>query len=168
MKNEELYMVLIFYFIFLTFQKAYSATMDVDLIADIIPNTHLDLHLDIFRQILSASNLMIIIYIFCNFKLNLFLIAILSSLFIKSLCFFLLQKKYIYYVTNNRSSFVEYVSSHFKWINLYSSLIYIAFGIYLISKIFDISKILTFTISSIFLFVSIYCIGLYYNKHMLF
>jgi hypothetical protein len=168
MKNEELYATLIFYFIFLTFQKAYSATMDVDLIADIIPNSKFDVYLNAFRQFLSGINLMIIIYIFYNFKLNLFLITILSLLFIKSLCFFLLQKKYIYYVTNNKSSFVEYVSTHFKWINLYSSLIYIAFGIYLVSKIFDISKILTFTISSIFLFVSIYCIGLYYNKHMLF
>ena len=167
MKNEELYMVLIYYFIFLTFQKAYSATMDVDLIADIIPNSHLDLHLDIFRQILSASNLMIIVYIFCNFKLNLFLIAILSTLFIKSMCFFLLQKKYIYHITNNKSYIVEYISTNFKWINLYSSLIYIAFGIYLISKIFNVSKILTFCFSSMFLLVVIYSLGLYHNKHMI-
>jgi hypothetical protein len=168
MKNDELYMVLIYYFIFLTFQKAYSATLDVDLIADIIPNSRFDLYLDIFRQILSATNLMIIFYLFYNFKLNIFLIAILSILLIKSVCFFLLEKKYIYYITNKKSFMVEYFSKNFPWINLYLSLIYIAFGIYLIYKIFNISKVLTFAISSIFLLVSIYCIGLYYNHHMLF
>ena len=97
MKNEELYTTLIYYFLFLTFQKAYSATMDVDLIANIIPNSKLDVYFDAFRQTLSGINLAALVYIFYTFKLNIFLIVILSILLLKSICFFLLEEKYIYY-----------------------------------------------------------------------
>ena len=135
---EDLYTILIIYFIFLVYQKSLAIFMESKFptYEDIKKTTPFWQNVYKLREINAFISLMFIIYIFTNFKVNHYTFVVLCMLLLSVVNFFLFNSHYVYYIIQKNSAndkFVKFMSTE---TNVYLNYITVLYVIYAMIQIF--------------------------------
>lgn len=138
--SDQVYQILIYYFIFAFFQRmlAVYVSYNLDSIHEDINNASPFMqYLFRIRQILSFVNVFFITYIFYNFKLNNYIFVLLFLLFIKSLEFIIIGTGWIFYfIEENEDN--KYVTNFIdNQIGFYINIFTYFYILYLLLKLYS-------------------------------
>jgi hypothetical protein len=105
MRNENVYITLIYFTIFIFTKKI------LDIIVEINVPTYKDLDkksefvkmLVKIRDLLSLVTIVSILYLFCFYKLNKYLVFLFALLLVYNIEYFLIDHRFIYYFFNNNA-----------------------------------------------------------------
>jgi hypothetical protein len=97
-KNNNVYSILIIFFIFIAIKKTYDIFIDYKYptYEYIEKADSSQQYLFTIRNLFSLSSIVFILYIIYFFKLNTFIFTILILFFIQNIMYFLIDKRYIY------------------------------------------------------------------------
>lgn len=144
MKNSNTYLVLIYYFIFVFIKRT------IDFTAEYFYPVNQDLeytkknlgifkgrNIDILREVLTFISMLLSLYIVLSFKLNTYILSILSILIISNIFYLLVDEGYIYLMFNDKKSidtilYIDKINDN-RFINvmLVSYFAYVLYRIYL-------------------------------------
>ena len=135
---EDLYTILIIYFVFLVYQKSLAIFMESKFptYEDIKKTTPFWQNVYKLREINAFISLMFIIYIFTNFKVNHYTFVVLCMLLLSVVNFLLFNSHYVYYIIQQNSAndkFVKFMSTE---TNVYLNYITVLYVIYAMIQIF--------------------------------
>jgi hypothetical protein len=135
---DDLYIILIIYFIFLVYQKALAIFMESKFptYEDIQKTTPFWQNVYKLREINAFISLMFIIYIFTNFKVNHYTFVVLCTLLLSVVNFFLFNSNYIYYIIQKNSANDKFVHFMTTKTNVYLNYITVLYVIYAMIQIF--------------------------------
>jgi hypothetical protein len=135
---DDLYIILIIYFIFLVYQKALAIFMESKFptYEDIQKTTPFWQNVYKLREINAFISLMFIIYIFTNFKVNHYTFVVLCMLLLSVVNFFLFNSNYIYYIIQKNSANDKFVHFMTTKTNVYLNYITVLYVIYAMIRIF--------------------------------
>jgi hypothetical protein len=135
---DDLYTILIIYFVFLVYQKSLAIFMESKFptYEDIKNSTPFWQNVYKLREINAFISLMFIIYIFTNFKVNHYTFVVLCMLLLSVVNFFLFNSNYIYYIIQKNSANDKFVHFMTTKTNVYLNYITVLYVIYAMIQIF--------------------------------
>ena len=141
MKKDNIYLVLIYFFIFISIKKIYDLFIiykyptfeDIDKQADSID------FIFVIRDILSAISFLFILYILFSFKLNKFIFTIVTLLLIQNILYFLIDKRYIYYLIDEKNLDMDTIIFIDGTFNNITNVIVFVYALYILANIFRTS-----------------------------
>ena len=135
---DDLYTILIIYFIFLVYQKSLAIFMEnkFPTYEDIQKTTPFWKNVYKLREINALISLLFIIYIFTNFKVNHYTFVVLCMLLLSVVNFFLFNSNYVYYIIQQNTANDKFVHFMSTKTNVYLNYITILYVIYAMIRIF--------------------------------
>jgi hypothetical protein len=137
-KNNNVYSILIIFFIFIAIKKTYDIIIDYkyptyEYIEKADPSQK---YLFTIRNLFSLSSIVFILYIICFFKLNSFIFIILILFFIQNIMYFLIDKRYIYNFVDKENLNMNVIILIDKVFNGSLNLIVALYAFYVLINIF--------------------------------
>jgi hypothetical protein len=138
MKYNNVYSVLIYFFIFIVIKKSYDIIIDYKFPTyEYIEQADKSLNfLFVIRDIFAFISIVFIFYILFSFKINIFILLILLFLIIQNIIYFIVDKRYIYYFIDKKNINIDSLIFIDGTINNLSNIIVILFSSYILVKIF--------------------------------
>jgi len=137
----NIYSLLICFFIFIFIKKIYDIAIiykyptfeDIDK-----QDSSLDF-IFLFKDILSVTAIIFILYILFSFKVNNFIFTVVILIFIHNILYFLIDKRYIYYFVDKKNIDMDQLIFIDGTINNIANVLVLLYTIYILIQIFRTS-----------------------------
>jgi hypothetical protein len=138
MKQDNIYLVLIYFFIFTSIKKIYDVTVDYKFptYEDKVQAPDSLQFLFTIRDILATITILYVLYILFTFKVNIFILSILLFFFIHNILYFVVDRRYIYNFIDKKYIDMETIVFIDGTVNNLTNILIIFFTIYVLINIF--------------------------------
>ena len=138
----SLYTVLIAYFVFLVFKKILDFYLEIEVptYEDLQKSSKSIQNIFKLRDIFTIISISFIFFIATFYKINTYITVILFILFINALFYFLIEKRYIYYIIDKNKLDISLIHNLDKYYGRFSALALSLYCLYVIINIFYKNK----------------------------
>ena len=138
MKQDNIYLVLIYFFIYTSIKKIYDVTLDYKFptYEDKVNAPDSLQFLFKIRDILATITISYVLYILFTFKVNIFILSILLFFFTHNILYFVVDRRYIYNFIDEKYIDMETIIFIDGTVNTLTNVLIILFTIYVLTNIF--------------------------------
>ena len=139
MKDNNVYSILIYYFIFVAIKKTYDLFMEYKYptFEDMEKANASNSFLLKLRDSLAVSSVSWGLYIIFNYKTNNYILVILSILILTNFMYFLIERRFIYYFVDKKNLNMDVVMFVDSIINNVCNLMVALYAFYVVLKIYS-------------------------------